>query len=323
MKVLFIGFNYYGYTKAITEEMTRLGADVTDVDIRPRRFWHKVVGTISPSRYAAFLKRHHAQAVAEARKQKYDRVVFLQAHHVEPQLLAELRESQPGVPFVLYNWDSLTTHDFRPQAQYFDRIYTFDRTDAETEGYDYLPLFCSREMQELTRNRARPRQVYCVGTVVNLQRYHAVLAFDTYCRANGIGFDYFLKIRPMVYLRLLAEVGIPRGVSFRSIDPGHFHDMIEQSAAVFDFANHQQSGHTMRTIENLCCGKKIITNNAGVRDEGFFGSDRFLIFDDLDFSGVAEFLDTPLVDKDAQFEDYGVQAFTRRILLLDEPREAK
>lgn len=317
MKVLFIGFNYYGYTNAIIEEMVRLGADVTYVDIRPRRFWDKVVGTILPNRYAAFLDRHHTQAVARARDLRYDRVVFLQAHHVRPALLAELRVSQPGVPFVLYNWDALTTHDFRPQARYFDVIYTFDPADAKAEGYEYLPLFGTREIQELSRDRVQLRQVYCVGTVVNTQRYHAVRAFSAYCRSNGIGFKSFLKIRPGVYFRLLSEVGFPRGVSFRSIPPGKFHRMIENSQAVFDFANHQQSGHTMRTIENLMCGKKIITNNAGVMSELFFSDDRFLVYSGFDFSGVSAFLDAPLADPEESFQTYGIQAFTRRLLLLD------
>ena len=50
----------------------------------------------------------------------------------------------------------------------------------------------------------------------------------------------------------------------------------------------------MRVIENFCSDKKIITNNALLKGESFFSNDRFFIFEDLEFSGLKEFLNSPL-----------------------------
>ncbi|WP_180901250.1 CgeB family protein [Martelella soudanensis] len=317
MKILFVALDYHDYTQKIIAEMQSLGGEVTYVDILPRSTFYKVFRTLTPARYASFLRRHHARALKQAAQQRFDRVVFLQAHQVDLPLLGELRASQPGVPFVLYNWDSLSTHDYRPQAAFFDHVFTFDGDDAEANGFRYLPLFGTRQMQALRRDRTRARNVYTVGNIVNPKRYHAIIAFQAYCRSEGIDFKAFMKITPVVYFRMLRTGILPRGVSFRSITSRQFHDMMEQSVAVFDFANHQQSGHTMRTIENLCSGKKIITNNASVLNEPFFSEDRFLIFQDFDFSRVSAFLDVPLANPDARFEEYGIEAFTRQLLLLD------
>ncbi|WP_323771008.1 hypothetical protein [Antarctobacter sp.] len=178
-------------------------------------------------------------------------------------------------------------------------------------------------MQGLTRDKASSRHVYTVGNIVNPRRYDAIKAFEAYCKGHGIVFESFMKMSPVVYLRFLRAGRIPRGVSLRSIKPEDFRAMIERSSATFDFANHQsQSGHTMRTFENLCGGKKIVTNNHTVRSEAFFSEDRIFVYETLDFTGVEEFLEMPLADPDAEFGEYRIQAFARTLLGLEAAEKA-
>ncbi|WP_156397751.1 hypothetical protein [Sphingomonas sp. Root1294] len=294
--------------------MEAFGAAVTYIDIQPRTLLFKIFRTLARGWYEAFLKRHHARALRSVKNIRFDRVVFLQAHQISPGYLDILRSVQPGARFVLYNWDSLSTHNYLAQAPYFDEIFTFDSVDAARHGFRYLPLFASRDMQRLRNDRSRARAIYMIGNIVNPKRYIAVCAFKNYCRAKGIDFDCFVKITPVVYLRLLRAALIPRGFSLRSISEKASHAMAEQSIAVFDFANHQQSGQTMRMMENLCAGKKIVTNNSWVREEPFYSPDRIHVFEDLDFSGVSEFLEVPLLDPDARFPEYHIQTFVRRLL---------
>jgi hypothetical protein len=317
MKVLFVGLVYHDYTRSIIEEMEREGAIVTFVDIQPRQFFYNLCRIVSRSRYESFLRKYHARVLRKAGTMRFDRVVFLQAHQVALDSIEALRCSLPGVPFILYNWDSLLTHDYLAQARHFDEIFTFDASDAVAHGFKYLPLFGTRAIQNLRRDRVRHRSIYTVGNIVNPKRYHAIQEFKRYCESHGIAFEVFLRITPVVFWRMLKAGVVPRGVSFWSIDSKKFHNMIERSQAVFDFSNHQQSGHTMRTIENMMCGKKIITNNSCLQREPFYSQDRFLVYDGLNFSEVLKFLDTPLADEDAGFEDYGIQSFTRQLLLLN------
>jgi hypothetical protein len=316
LKVLFVGLDYHNYTSAIISEMEAQGCIVTFVDIQPRNFLFKVFRTLMRSKYEAFLRRHHERAVSIAEKTRYDHVVFLQSHQFEISLLARLRNCQYSVPFVLYNWDSLSTHNYIDHVKYFDYVFTFDVVDAIDNGFVYLPLFGTRYMQAMQRDSALPRTVFFVGNIVNPKRFEAIRAFSQYCKNNRIEFKAFMKITPVVYIRMLCSGLIPRGVSFKSIRSAYYRKLVESSVAVFDFANHQQSGHTMRTIENLVCGKKIITNNCVVVREPFFSKDRFHVYDGLDFSGVSNFIDSPIIDANERFNDYGIQVFTRRLLLL-------
>jgi hypothetical protein len=318
-KVLFVGLWYHGYTSAIIEEMENAGYAVTYVDIQPRNFFFKVFSTLSRGLYQKYLDSHHRRAIEATASQRYDLVLFLQAHQISLENLALLRAGQKSARFVFYNWDALTNHNYLAQAPFFDDVYTFDRADADRHGFGYLPLFCVRSMQGLDRTRARPHSVYMIGNIVNIKRYEAVRKFAAYCREHGIEFKTYLVISPVVYFRMISQGLTPRGVHFRPIHGQKFVDMIESSLAVFDFANHQQSGYTMRTIENLCTGKKIITNNRYVEGDYFYSPDRILCFDGFNFNGVSDFLNVQLADPARTFDELHIQSFVRNLLT---PRSA-
>lgn len=296
-------------------EMEALGASVTYVDIRPRTELFKALRTVVRPVFEKYLLAHHDMAISDTKGVTYDKVVFLQAHEMSVKNIARLKRIQQSAEFILYTWDSLTTHDYRLHAPLFDRVITFDRYDAEEYGYEYLPLFCQRSMQGLSRSRAMPKTIYMVGNL-SPNRYTAVEAFRKYCELEGIIFRHYLKLSPVIGARMVRAGVNPKGVKWRSITPAVFREMIETSVGVFDFANHVQSGQTMRMMENLCTGKKIITNNTWVKREPFYSPDRIHVFKDHCFEGVAEFLGVPLANPELDFEEYYVQNFTRRLLGL-------
>ena len=115
------------------------------------------------------------------------------------------------------------------------------------------------------------------------------MAFEKYCKANGLQFKKYLKCTPVVMLRLLLKGFIPHGLKLRSISQDEFTNMMQRSKATFDFANHKQTGYTMRFMENLCAGRKIITNNKRALSEPFYSPNRIHVFDDLNFDGIKSF----------------------------------
>jgi hypothetical protein len=311
LKILFVGLRYHRYTDEIIDELRLAGHEVEYHDIQPRDLWMRTLRVVAPAAYRRGLDRAHARILERAREQRFDLVLFVQAHQMRVQTLEALRRSQPQAEFVLYNWDAITNHDYRPQLHCFDRVYTFDPDDAQALGVGYLPLFCIRQFQDLPRREQHRHAVYFVGNIVSVQRYEALQAFKRYCRREGIEFQSFLACSTVVLGWLLRAGHRPWDVRLRSIGTRRFLDMVETSVAVFDFANHRQSGYTMRTMENLCAGKKIITANAGIRREAWCTPDRVHVFQGNDFTGIAEFLRQPLADPQARFEQYHLARFVR------------
>lgn len=313
-KLLLIGLRYHDYTAAIIDEISRQGFEVTYHEIQPRTVYLKTLKVLSVAAWQSSLDAHHRAILERERGTSYDRVLFIQAHQFSLENMRALREQQRQARFVLYNWDSITTHDYRPYLGCFDQVFTFDPEDAATLGVEYLPLFCVRTFQGLQQREQQERCVYFVGNIVSVQRYEALSAFRRHCAQVGIRLRSFMACSPLVYTRLLRAGHLPSGVSFRSIPHAQFVDMVERSTTVFDFANHKQSGYTMRIFENLCAGKKIITNAARIRREPFYSEDRIHVFEGLDFSGVKEFVQRDLAAPGLRFEQFHVQSFVRTLL---------
>jgi hypothetical protein len=313
-RVLFIAFDYHEYSRAIHAEFGELGFDSRFHSIQPGKPYLKIARRLSASLYQSLLDRYHRQLVLSYERGIFDQVVFLQVHQFSHENMAHLKSRQPNARFTLYNWDAVTTHDYRAHLHYFDSVYTFDSADAHALRIGYLPLFCTRRIQRLRRGASAPLSAYFIGNIVNPSRYAAVMAFDAFCHRESIAFRRYLSTTVHGWATMRRAGIRPKGVSLRAISNRDFGAMVESSAAVFDFANHQQTGFTMRTMENLCAGKKIITNNPHVREAEFYCDDRILVFEELDFAAVVEFLKYPLAQPNEDFPVYHIQNFAKRLL---------
>ncbi|MES3025493.1 MAG: hypothetical protein V4857_28280 [Pseudomonadota bacterium] len=309
--LLLVGLRYHSYTDEIAKELGALGYRVSFHEIQPRSLAFKTMRVVTPGLYQRRLDRHHARIIAHESGRRYDVVMFIQVHQFSIANIEELKRQHAGSKFVLYNWDAVSNHDYRPYIKYFDQVYTFDPQDAIDYGVNYLPLFCIAPFQRLAKRRQDERAIYFVGNIVSVQRYLALRDFKRHCTRNGIKFHCFMACSMLVLTRLLRRGILPTDVSFGSIAHPEFIAMIENSIAVFDFANHQQTGYTMRTIENLCAGKKLITNNPRIVRERFYSDDRILLIDNLDFSEVKQFMEKELAAPDEQFSDFHIQNFLK------------
>lgn len=314
MNILLIALHYHEYTRNIAQELRSLGHAVRVHDIMPRDLATKALRVVSSSVWQHRLDVHHSAILAAEQGVETDMVLFIQAHQMSATNMARFKTAFQSARFVLYNWDSIANHDYRPHLDAFDQVFTFDPVDAGKLGLSYLPLFCCREFQDLPLREQEQRAIYFVGNIVAPGRYLAVADFRAHCEKQGIALKTYLACTPPAYLRMRRAGLKPKGLSFGPISHQAFLDMVASSVAVFDFANHHQSGYTMRVFENLCSGKKIITNNARIRYESFFSADRIHVFEGHDFSGVRDFINRPLAKPDADFPQYRIQAFVGHLV---------
>lgn len=311
--ILFIGLPLYDYTTRIIDSFQRKGHTITYFANEKRHFTDQVFRAIAPAQYARVRTRYHNEIVAEAKKQRFDQVIFIQAHRLSHEHMAELRKDHVGARFALYNWDSLSTHDYSGHLKYFDTAMTFDRKDAEKLGIGYLPLFAIPEYFGAQQDKTKKYDLYFVATIGHPSRINAVAALHKYCQANGIRLKLFLKCSPRVYALILARGIFIKGMTMGSLTQRQVIEILEESRAVFDHPNHPQSGYTMRFIENMCAGKKIVTTNHHVENEAFYSDDRFLAINDLDFSGVPAFLERPLTSTPS-FSSFALDNWTDALL---------
>lgn len=312
-RLLLIGINFYSYIAEIKGAMARQGYEVDYYPIEDTSFWSKTEKRLSGNTYQTRLNNYHARVIRETAEIKYDVVMFIQVHHFAFENIVDLKNSQPSARFVLYNWDSVSTHDYRPYIQYFNYVATFDPKDATELAIGYLPLFAVPAYFEIRKDKPADFDIYFVGTIGTMHRFNALRRLHDFCDAKGIRTKFHLKCNAGARLMLLRNHAHMPGVTSKSLTFGEIIELMERSTASFDFANHKQTGYTMRFIENMCAGRKIITENARVLDESFYRPDRFLVVQNYDFSGVRAFLDMPITS-DLDVSEYSVDRWVSNLL---------
>ena len=288
-KILFIGLDYYHYPKTIKIELEKLDFQVHYYPIEPRTLFYKTTRYIFKRLYRKFLDNYHSEIITKTHAEKYDFVFFITTHFFSLENLKKLKETHSKSKFIAYHWDSIRQHNFLNTVKFFDRVLSFDRQDCIEHGFDYLPLFASGIYKNL-KTKKQDIDIYTVSSVVRPRRYLLIDQFRKFCTKNNFSFYFHLKVTPVTYFRILSKGIIPKGVTFKSIDQVVMKDIASRSKAVLDVTNHIQSGLTMRVIENVSIGKKIITTNQNVKHEIFFNEDQIYILGKNNIAGIKNFL---------------------------------
>ena len=309
--VLFIGLNYHDYTTAIVKEIeTQFGCHVDYVDIQPRSFSWNIIKVIFPRFFRYLLSRYHQYHFKKSSKISYDVVFFLQAHQVSDNNFVLLRTCHPKGKFILYNWDSLKNHNYLSKIDYFHRVVTFDPGDAESNNFEYLPLFCTRNLQSY--KQADSTDIFMIGNVVKSARLDAVNEFMKFCRSNGFFFKTHLRVSVYVLFRLLFLKYSVSNLHLRNASSEKIISFYESSSVVFDWANHEQTGLTMRAVEALGTGKKLITNCDYLRNSKYAEMGQVLVVDqDYNFSSVNEFINSDNIYE--PITEFYIQNFISRL----------
>ena len=148
------------------------------------------------------LDAHHAEIIDNLKNNYYDLVIFIQAHQISNHNLLRLKKTQDRAKFVLYNWDSIKTHDYTDKIWAFDKAFTFDPDDAARLGIGYLPLFCLSDFYQLDRTAKKINDIYFVGNIGTMRRFLALERFSAYCKDNDIFFKSYQDASPYIYFKV-------------------------------------------------------------------------------------------------------------------------
>jgi hypothetical protein len=221
-------------------------------------------------------------------------VVFISPEFGSNFNLSLLKNFYKDARFILYMWDSLENKGISCSfVDEFDRVLTFDYADYENNGslFLYLPLFFISDF-DLCTSKSEKYDFVFVGSFT-LWRYD-VLKRNNFFNSNSYIFLYFKS-------KLLFRVLSIFSPKFRSIDPSYISfkpisksdiiNLYNQTNAIIDIESETQSGLTMRTIEVLASGTKLITTNPNIKKEWFYDSSTIFVLDDAS-TDLSIFLNT-------------------------------
>lgn len=288
-RVLYLGPPFFGYENDIQKTLVSMGAVV---DFFNERVFVSTLGKILVRLGVRFLinkaiKQHYEYILSNAKNQPYDYLFVVSPETMDKDFLPALKAVNPHIKTILYMWDSIANKkNSDVLIPLFDRVITFDPNDKNLyPQVGFLPLFYVPEfLSKSTFSLNFDYSVAFVGTV-HSDRYKLVKAISSQLiKPNQPSFLFFYC--PSKFLYLLKKIfttelnGVSiSNVSFKPLSKSEVFDVLSLSRVIIDIEHPSQKGLTMRTIEMLASGRKLVTTNQEVVNYDFYDESNVCVVD--------------------------------------------
>ncbi|MBO9731722.1 MAG: hypothetical protein J7623_23985 [Chitinophaga sp.] len=299
-KILFMGQVFYDYHLKIIHELERQGAEVTFFE---NKFFPEDNGTSRPglvrSLRRLFLgdrkKKYTQQIMVAIGSKKFDYFFSIGGFSITQTLLDFLKLNNEKLISIVYFWDSFSVWNYADLIPLFNRVYSFDPVDCEANtGVQYLPLFYTKEYEGAAGAANQDIDFLYVGSVgiPSQNRCDLLLDLDRFSRKNGYNAFLWLyyaaddqsamkriknKMKLLFlpsYRKFMEKINESKlkadFIKDKVIDRAEVADLMSRAKCIIDIPVPGQAGLTIRTIETLAAGKKIITTNKYVKRGDFY-----------------------------------------------------
>ena len=297
-QALLIAPRYFGYEQDIADELHRQGAQVDLLPDRPFESpFLKAATRFRPELTRSAADRFFAKRLEQLARREYQTILVVQGESISACTLSALRIAYPRARMVFYTWDSLENKPFaRANLRHYDQCLSFDPVDARRHGMRARPLFFSRGFERPMPGHFE-YDISFVGTI-HSDRYRVVRRVaDTLLPAARAHWYLYMQAPWMYSARklLTRTVAGSRRDDFRfqSLSKSAVQQIFFDSKAVLDVEHPKQTGLTMRTIETVGSGTKLVTTNAAVREYDFYNANNICVVDRTDPRIDPSFLETP------------------------------
>lgn len=323
-RILLIGIGFYDYEAAIAAAFRDLGAETWVENEQPP----EERSALAPIRRrlrissAGALARHLSAMLDRIRALgPLDHIVVIKGALLDEAFLVALRAAQPAAQLVAYHWDSMARFpDLVHRQRLFDRVLTFDHADAARNPRLLLrPLFFRPELSP-GENPPETTIDLCFVGWLHHDRLRQVGRIRQQARELGLDTYFYLSTGSWTRLRLvLARHG--QGVHAR---PQRFDDYVvrtRRARAIIDLPHPGQTGLTMRAIEAVGAGRKLLTTAADIARYDFYRQENVQILDPATLRIDPAFLvgaSAPLPEE--LVVRYGLRAWVLDVLGITEPQ---
>lgn len=281
-KILFISTDSFNYSTYITRELQNQGWEVTFLNDRPsnstimkiliRKFKFFISG------YLDYYYLNHIKDFGV-----FDHVLIVKGEAVSNKVIDQIRKNHLNGKIVLYYWDSICNFiGGVEKAKSADLVYSFDPKDCKLYGFTHLPLFYIKTNLRGNDSKSNNQwDISFIGTahtdrlkVITKVRNQLVGPMYIFIYFQSKLIYFFYKITNP-YFKFFAK----EELSLKAIEKNFTTNIYMRSKAILDIEHINQTGLTMRTLEVLSLGKKLITTNQSIKNYPFFDESIIYILD--------------------------------------------
>lgn len=270
--ILFIGIGFYDYELIIKDYLEKKGAIVYYFSSVFHSWQKKVCIRIGQEKLASKWSSNHVLDQIRKAPDNIDFILIIKAEDFRKEHVEAINEKYPYVPKTLYLWDSLVRLPNKDLLlDYFSNILTFDRRDAERYNLKFRPLF-SRKIRKPNLSEVK-YDLSFVGFMHSM-RYDVLRYLRQHLDKENICYMFVLttgRFNKWYNIKVTHKVR-KEDADMLLTEPLPYDDylnILSHSNVILDISHPKQSGLTMRTIEALCFGKKLLTTNEDIVNYSF------------------------------------------------------
>jgi hypothetical protein len=329
-KILLFAPNFFGYDVEIKSRLEELGAKVDLYDERPSsNFFVKAAIRIKKELLLSLTEKYFDKILKSNAVKNYDYVFIVKGEVINSKIIRKYKSVFSKAKFVLYLFDSIENYkSIITCLNYFDVVMSFDRSDADKyPDIKFRPLFYVHDFESIDHPDDILNYKYdilFVGTI-HSDRWAYLERVKKESIRLGLRVCYYLYVQS-IFIFIFKKIFVKgfktlrsKDVHFKPIDKKKLIELTRKSKSVLDIQHPKQSGLTMRTIEVLGAGRKLITTNKDIVLYDFYSPDNISVIERGNPQISLEFINSPfkLVDRELLFK-YSLTGWIYDVLDLNE-----
>lgn len=170
---------------------------------------------------------------------------------------------------------------------YFDKIFAFDKTDAEKYGFSYFPLIYTKCVPMDNKNPYF--DLFYIGKAKD--RYKQLIDVFEKAQKEGLRCDFNIVGVPKEEQLYGDVIHYDQPLSYREVL-----DRMNNARCIVDMIQGQSTAFTIKTCEAVLYDKKLITSNVYVKKESFYNKNMMLIYPEE--QSLSQFLSLDIIPFD-------------------------
>ncbi|MFC6269219.1 glycosyltransferase family protein [Frigoriflavimonas asaccharolytica] len=280
MKITVISFDFWNYDAHIVAMLKKSGVDANHINLgayKHKNTAAKVKNALSKTFVGKNLKNIYRQELILSTLKKLgkqDQILVINPELIEEKYHTEIRKYTPK--YIAYLYDSLARCPAKHLCHFFDKIFSFDKTDVQKHGFQLITNYNYLPENKVSTN-TKYDLVYLASfddrmniankiaeKITNFEKtYHYLIVGKKSWKKK-----YFGKKNPnwSIGSKRLQHKDLPKFYS--------------QGKIILDLVRENQDGLSFRIFEAMALKKKIITNNQTIKDYDFYNPENILIINE-------------------------------------------
>jgi len=204
-----------------------------------------------------------------------NKFIFFDSHYSK-EIVDYIKKINPTSKIIFYFWNIIDEKSiYRLDDSQIDEFWTFDKLDAEKYSLGFNPQFYTSNISLQKHNITT--DILFVGQDKNRSEIIKKLAYQA--DDNNLNSEIYITEN-----------------NKNIFSYSKYLNKVSQSNAILDIVKQNQTGLTLRCMEAMFFGKKLITNNQEIVNYDFYNPQNIFIYGKDSIKELRDFIYSPLIE---------------------------